>query len=67
MVGDEACEGGFSGSGRTEEDHGLNPLGFDGAAEQFAFGEEVGLADEFSEQLWPHAGGEWLGWGRAGG
>ncbi|MFM1943062.1 MAG: hypothetical protein RI897_2044 [Verrucomicrobiota bacterium] len=67
VFGDEAGEGGFSGAWGSEEDHGLDPLGFDGSAEQFAFGEEVGLADEFGEELWPHACGERLGWGWAGG
>lgn len=71
MVGavfcDEAGEGGFTGAWGSEEDHGLDPLGFDGSAEQFAFGEEVGLADEIGEVLWPHACGEWLGRGWVGG
>jgi glutamate-5-semialdehyde dehydrogenase len=46
-AGDDFGEAGFSGAGRTVENDGGKPVGFDGAAEQFAGAEDVFLSGVF--------------------
>jgi len=48
MLGDQTRQGGFSSSGRAgEEDGRKEPVGDDGAAQQFAFADYVFLTNEF--------------------
>jgi hypothetical protein len=49
LAGDDLGEGRLSGAGRAEEDHRLDAVGFDGAAEELAGREDVLLADVFVE------------------
>ena len=54
VLGDEFGQRRFPGSRRAVEDDGSEPVGFDQPPQQFAFGEEMLLADEFGQRLRPH-------------
>jgi hypothetical protein len=60
LAGDDLREGGFSGARRTVKNEGLDAVGLDGAAEELAGAEDVGLAGELAEIARAHAGGEGL-------
>ena len=52
---------GFAGAGRAVEDDRAEAVGGEQAAEEFAFAEEMLLADELVKSLRPHARGQRLG------
>ena len=60
-VGDDFGEGGLAGAGRAVEDDGTDPVGFDGAPQEFAFRQDVALAHKFRERVGAHPCGQWGG------
>jgi len=60
LGGDDAGEGGFAGSGRAVEEEGGERVGGEEPAEEFAWGEDVGLAGDLVEGARAHADGERL-------
>ena len=58
-VGDDLRQGGLAGSGRSpQDDGGEQPVGFDGAAQQFALADDVFLADILIQRARAHPRGE---------
>lgn len=53
-------EGGFAGAWGAVEDDGGEAVGLDGAAEEFAWGEDVLLSGDLVERLGAHSRGEGL-------
>ena len=53
-VGDHFGKRGFAGARRAVKNYRADPIGLDRAPEQFSFGEDVTLADEFFQRAWPH-------------
>jgi hypothetical protein len=60
---DDLRERSFSCAGRPVKDQRLNPIGFNGAAQQHARRKDVPLSEILVEVAGAHARGEWLmGW-----
>ena len=56
VVGNHLSQCSLPGAGRTEEDErGEQSIGFDGAPQQRAGGDDVLLPDELIQRAWAHA------------
>jgi hypothetical protein len=54
VTAQQSGQSGFAGAGRAVEDHRAEPIRREEAAKQFSFAEEMLLAGELVERLWPH-------------
>jgi len=58
LARDDVGEGSLAGAGWAVKNQGLNPVGFDGPAQELARAKNVGLADVLVEGARAHSGGE---------
>ncbi len=59
LVGDDLGQGGLAGAGRSPQYDGREqPVGLDGAAQEFAWADDLFLADELIQAAWAHPGSQ---------